>query len=72
MKPSKNKRSQPKKGFKDNGATPTIDNYFKAAAKFLDVEVEEKNVSDETDLKAIYIEALKTKLQGKHFSIRIC
>lgn len=56
MKPSKKKTCQPKKD------TSRIDTYFKVPAKILDLE--EKNVSDETDLKAVYIAALKTKLRG--------
>lgn len=71
MKPSKKKSSQVKKDLSVKTTTPRIDNYFKAFAKHFDLEVEEKNAFDETDLKAIYIATFKKKLQGKHSSVRM-
>ncbi|XP_037046036.1 uncharacterized protein LOC119081338 [Bradysia coprophila] len=66
MKASKKKDGQSnKKDVNGNGSTPTIDTYFKAVARQLDVNVdEEKNITDETAVRNIYIDALKMKLQG--------
>lgn len=60
MKPSKKKIVQEKKGSKEK-----INDYFQLAAKEFNLNVDEENVSSERELKAVYIDALKQKLQGK-------
>lgn len=71
MKPSKKKNCQEKLDLNKNVSFPKIDSYFKTAAKQFCLKVEDKNVSSENELKAVYIEALKKKLQGKRSFICI-
>lgn len=65
MKPAKKNNCPTKKSSGDNFSTPKIDSYFKAVAKQLNVEVDAQTETDEGDLKAIYIDALKEKLRGE-------
>lgn len=65
MKPSKKENipTSSKKDEKDNHTAPKIQSYFKSAPKTFVIENNNENGCSSS--QAIYIEALKKKLQGK-------
>lgn len=68
MKPSTSKKKNVQK---KSSSDVKIDHYFQTASKQLNLEVKIEDAPSEKAVKAIYIEALKKKLQGKHYCQRL-